>query len=711
MALPAAVLTFLSASPAMAVSDGTLDTAFKSNIGSGGNASVFAVALQSDGKVLIGGAFTSWNGTSANRFSRLNSDGTFDSAFQSNIGTGATTTVYDTVEQSDGKILVAGDMYNWNGTRAGGLVRLNSDGTLDTAYKANTGTGSDGLINSIALQPDGKLVVGGWFTSWNGTSSVGSLVRLNSDGTLDTAFKANTGTGATAALGSPVNSVALQSDGKILVGGNLNRWNANTSINTLVRLNSDGTRDTGFSTNVGTGAGAPANGVPSVYTAAVQSDGKILIAGDFGSWNGTTGLGGVTRLNSDGTLDTAFTANTGTGGAASGQLSESLGVVQLSDGDVLLGGYFTSWNGSSANRVVRLNSDGTLDTAFMTITGTQASSQVYWNSIVEQPDGKILIGGSFSAWNSQSTGRLVRLGNPAAPSLSPASQTVSGTQGSPIAATSAMTPSGFTGSVTYAVSPALPSGLSLSSSTGVISGTPTVASSTTTYTITGTGATSGTATATVAITIAAGPSLSPASQTVSGPPGSAITPTTAFTPTGFTGSVTYAVSPALPSGLTLSSSTGVISGTPTGVSSGTYTITGTGATSGSATATVVITISAGGGGGGGASGGGASAGGGSATDPVSDPGSESNAAVTPSVKPVVLPNLDPIPNQVNANVPAGGVPAGGSVFLVSGQPVPVTVVPNAPRAATGLDVSGPDFTMRLSGRGDDADPLGLGDRS
>ncbi|MBU6245397.1 MAG: OmpA family protein [Actinomycetales bacterium] len=106
-----------------------------------------------------------------------------------------------------------------------------------------------------------------------------------------------------------------------------------------------------------------------------------------------------------------------------------------------------------------------------------------------------------------------------------------------------------------------------------------------------------------------------------------------------------------------------------------------------------------------------SGGGGSTAAPEPEPVAESIPEPVASVKPVVLPNLDPIPNQVNANVPAGGVPAGGSVFLVNGQPTPVTVAPNAPRAATGLDVSGPDFTMRLSGRGDDADPLGLGDRS
>jgi hypothetical protein len=202
------------------------------------------------------------------------------------------------------------------------------------------------------------------------------------------------------------------------------------------------------------------------------------------------------------------------------------------------------------------------------------------------------------------------------------------------------------------------------------------------------------------------PSLSPASQAVAATAGSAITSTTAFTPTGFTGSVTYAVSPALPGGLLLSSSTGVVSGTPTATSASTsYTVTGTGATSGTATATITITVSAAGGGGGGSS-----SGGGSST-PVVDP--TPTPTPTPSATATVAAavSLDPIPNQVNANIPVAGVPQGGSVFLVNGVPAPVTVTPNAQQAATALDINGPDFTMKLSGRGDDADPLGLGEKS
>ena len=174
--------------------------------------------------------------------------------------------------------------------------------------------------------------------------------------------------------------------------------------------------------------------------------------------------------------------------------------------------------------------------------------------------------------------------------ITPSTQTVSGSTGSAIAATTAFTSSNFTGAVSYAVtSGTLPAGLVISSSTGVVSGTPTTAS-TDTVTITATGATTGSATATVTFAIDQA-SVSPTSQTVSGTTGTAIAATTAFTPTNITGAVSYAVtSGSLPAGLAISSSTGVISGTPTAASTASVTITATGATAGSATATVTFAI-------------------------------------------------------------------------------------------------------------------------
>ena len=424
-------------------SDGTRDTTFTTNAGTAANGSIQSTTTQSDGKILLVGLFTTWNGTTVNYIVRLNSDGTRDTTFTTNAGTAANDLVYKTVVQSDGKIIVAGNFTTWNGTSVNHIVRLNSDGTRETSFTTNTGPSEIGAIYDIALQSDGKIIVGGSFPNWNGVVSINNIVRLNSDGTRDTAFTTNVGTGST----SEIYSIGLQSDGKIILGGVFTFFNG-ISTNRIVRLNSDGTRDTTFSTNVGTGANSyiqkilimpdqriivlgdfitfntsfakyifvlnsdgtrnlsfisnvsyAASSTVSIVT--LQPDGKILLGGAFSTWNGVN-VYFIVRLNSDGTRDATFTTNTGTG-ASSNVFSISL----QADGKILVGGAFSTWNGVTVNRIVRLNSDGTRDTTFTTNAGTAANSLV--QSIVLQPDGKILLGGVFSTWNGTTVNYIVRL--------------------------------------------------------------------------------------------------------------------------------------------------------------------------------------------------------------------------------------------------------------------------------------------------------------
>jgi uncharacterized delta-60 repeat protein len=372
--------------------DGTRDAALDTSTGiNTGN--IYGAEIQSNGQILIGGSFTAWKGTTANYFTRINSNGTLDTGFNNNLGTGPNGAVLSVKVQSDGRIIVAGQFGTWNGvTVANGIVRLETTGVRDTAFTTanGTGTGLSQVIYKVAIQSDGKILLGGDFTSWNGTT-VGRIVRLESTGALDTAFTTNTGTGASGVI----YSFAIQSDGKIVVGGIFTSFNS-VYVGVIVRLNSTGANSDILSTFASS----------TVQATAIQSDGKIVVCGAFTSWNGTT-VGRIVRLNADGTRDTTFTTNTGTG--ANLQI-EAIAIEY--DDNIVIGGGFTSWNGTTVGRIVRLIADGTRDTAFTTLNGTgatTASSSIF--AIAIDSSDRIVIGGSFTTWNGAAgMGRIVRLG-------------------------------------------------------------------------------------------------------------------------------------------------------------------------------------------------------------------------------------------------------------------------------------------------------------
>jgi uncharacterized delta-60 repeat protein len=328
-------------------SDGTRDTSF--TIGTGFSAELFATAVQSDGKILAGGSFTTYNSIPSNCIARLYSNGDFDYDFNT---TGAGNTVRSLEIQSDGKIVLGGNFVSFNGVSASRIVRIFSGGVTDGGF--TIGTGFDNVVREVAIQSDGKIVVGGNFTAYNGTA-LNRIVRLNSDGTLDTGF--TIGTGFISAGAAQVNTIAVQSDGKIVVGGTFTNYNGTTQ-NRITRLNSDGTRDTGFTIAAGF------NG--NVNAIAIQSNGKIVAVGNFTTYQGVN-ANRIIRLNSDGTRDTGFTIGTGFGG-----IVNTLAIQ--SNSKIVVGGGFLSYNGTLQYYITRLNSDGTLDTGFT--TGTRFGNSV-----------------------------------------------------------------------------------------------------------------------------------------------------------------------------------------------------------------------------------------------------------------------------------------------------------------------------------------------
>jgi uncharacterized delta-60 repeat protein len=369
--------------------DGTLDTTFNTNIGDSIelNSSIFTTSIQSDGKIIIGGNFMSFNGNNSPRIARLNSNGSFDASF--NVGVGANNNIWASLIQDDGKIVIGGAFTGYNPfhtilNQSGQnnvkyVARLNSNGSLDSSLALQTGF-SDRIF-TISQQSDGKFIIGGWFYSYNSINT-NMIARLNTDGSLDTSF--NIGTGANAAIYTTL----VQNNGKIIIGGAFTNFNG-TNRNRIMRLNSNGSIDNSF--NVGTGAN------DELTTSLLQKDGKIIIGGWFNSYNGVN-RNYIARINSNGSLDTSFDIGDGPDNGI-----ESM--VLQSDGKIIIGGWFNAYNGIERNYIARLNSDGSLDTSFNVGMGTDDG--VY--SLAMQNDGKILIGGYFTEYNGVSAHGVARL--------------------------------------------------------------------------------------------------------------------------------------------------------------------------------------------------------------------------------------------------------------------------------------------------------------
>ena len=362
-----------------------------------------SVAVQADGKILLGG-YTNGSGTYDFALVRYTSNGNLDTSFD---GDGKLTTdfatnavsyeqAYSVAMQADGKIVLGG--YS---TPDLALARYNSDGSLDTSFdgdgKLTTKFGSSVTGNErVVLQPDGKILVGGT------NSADFALARYNIDGSLDATFDSdgkvttNFGSGSYVAGGA----IALQKDGKILRGGG---YSANFGPSTdfaLARYNADGSLDTSFdgdgklTTNFGS-ATASAN------SATIQADGKILLAGYIGTAGGVSQDFALARYNIDGSLDATFDSD-GKVTTNFGASSTGNSVIVQSDGKILVGGSIATGGSDGGDfALARYNSDGSLDASFDgdgKLTTHFFASDSGW-SIALQADSKILLGGTSDLSN------------------------------------------------------------------------------------------------------------------------------------------------------------------------------------------------------------------------------------------------------------------------------------------------------------------------
>ena len=413
--------------------DGKLDKSFKT--GTGVDGEINALIIQSNGKVIIGGNFTTYNGNTTNKITRLNKNGGIDNTF--NTGEGPNGSVSQIIIQPNGKILVSGSFTQYNGEEVRGVVRLNKNGTIDHTFEAVI-TDSLYIIQQIALLPDGKLLVAGiddssWLIQY-------SVIRLYANGDRDYTFTRSSR--ITGDLHPAINAIKIEDNGNILLSvtiydsgssvpyhGFLSRLDSAGNelellglfwINSLhiqpdgkiiaagfkdidwydvekrvVRINKDFSIDSTFVFNDNKPYPSALNA--SIETSAFQIDNKLIIAGDFYEINGFIS-NNIARLNPDGSYDHTFNQHTGFNGTV-------LATAVNNNKRLLVGGEFSRYNYQFRSNIVRLKENGDLDNSFNVGSGTDGKV----NTIAVQSNGKVLIGGKFTTYNGTLCGNVARL--------------------------------------------------------------------------------------------------------------------------------------------------------------------------------------------------------------------------------------------------------------------------------------------------------------
>jgi uncharacterized delta-60 repeat protein len=348
---------------------GVCDTMY--NRGTGADQVVSEVAVQPNGQILIGGWLTAFNGVAKRYLARLQNDGTLDNSF--NAGAGPDEPILSILPLSNGKTLVGGSFAYYNGENRRAIVRLNVNGSLDFGF--NAAFAGNSSVDEIVTQEDGKLLVSGSFTN--------RIARLNENGTVDGTFQP--GAGFNMGL---MYAIALEPNGKILVGGSFSEFDG-TARNRIARLNPDGSLD--FSFDPGLGASGP------IECVALQPDGKVLIAGSFTTFNGV-GRNRIARLLPDGSIDPTFDPGTGANHSIQGFSVQP-------DGKVIIVGVFTEYDGTLRNRIARLNTDGSLDTTFD--PGSGANHVIH--ALALDPNGECIIAGAFTGYDGTWRNRVARI--------------------------------------------------------------------------------------------------------------------------------------------------------------------------------------------------------------------------------------------------------------------------------------------------------------
>jgi uncharacterized delta-60 repeat protein len=461
------------------------------------------VAIAPSGQIYVNGLYSNYSGQSVTGPVRLNSNGKLDTTFVTPLSTfGGHIAV-----QSNGKLITT---HYDGGLDSFVIERYNLDGTLDTSFSG--GTGFDGPPQKILVDPDDKLAIVGLFGSFNGLAA-GGIIRLNSNGTRDSSFVSGSG------FAVQPYGIARQSSGKYIVGGNLTTYSGIT-INPVARLNYDGSFDSSFN---------GATGITSPYVIVIQSDDKVVVGEGYS----------VRRFNvDDGSVDNTWSVPPSI--ISNGQ---PYAMAIQSDNKVVVLSPSTIYSGITTNNVFRLNTNGTLDSSFNIGSGFSDPSSVSYADVAIEPDGKIIICGRFHSYNGYISNNIIRLKSDGTPDYC-VNVPVTPTPTPTVTATQTATQS-----PTVTVTPTkTPTQTSTATNTPTASVTPTqTATQTSTATVTPTITPTRTATSTNTPTNSVTPTQTP-TQTSTQTPTNSVTPTRTATATNTstatpTSSVTASVTP------------------------------------------------------------------------------------------------------------------------------------------------------------------------
>lgn len=372
--------------------------------------------FQKPGKIIIAGSFTQYNNIARNNIARLNTDLTLDWSFYSAGPSPSSFPPTDMAVQQDGKIIVVGAFAGFSGGSHGtGIARLLPNGAIDTNFNSG-GIGIEGNVGytnkhnyTCAIQDDGKILIGGDFWSYNGIKRLG-IVRLNSNGGIDNTF--NPIDLNNNYYRSVITKIVVQPDGKILISGNFSSAIAGVSYKNLIRLNPNGQIDQSLAMGDLAGSSIHSDLIGALYSPignmTMLSNGKILLSGAFDKYNDTN-VHNLVQIMPNGIVDQNFNYSAGVNRGIYSVVEEP------SSNKLLIAGDFDTYNEQAVKKLIRLNSDGGLDSTFSIGTGTldPFSSTCdychYVRIIKKQPDGKIIVGGKFTMFNGLQAGYITRI--------------------------------------------------------------------------------------------------------------------------------------------------------------------------------------------------------------------------------------------------------------------------------------------------------------